>query len=146
MGGSDEREDVTNKTATVKMGAKNVVFQAITTAPNPFENIDFEWTFTGTNGMTALPHAVKNGQLLTFNTILRSKEQEGNYTILFGNFSASFTLDISGKQVYHTRYKVYIMSQVIPNYNNFISDQQMQTQQKLIFQYSNNRRQTLRRL
>ena len=90
--GSAEREDVTNKTATVNVGSKRVVFQAIATKPNPFKS---EWLF---NGKKALPHALDStGQLLTFITILKSKEQDGNYTILLGGYTASFTLNISGK-------------------------------------------------
>lgn len=95
VSGSNEREDVTNKTVTVEFGSKNVVFEAVTIGSKLFNEYEVEWSFSGTNGKTELPHALsENGQLITFSTILKSKEQEGNYTIKFGNFSASFALGI----------------------------------------------------
>ena len=86
-------KDITNATVTVLQEAKNHVITAISTPPNPFPDVEPTWTFRD-----ELPFGVEaNGFQLTFTTILKSQEQEGNYSITFGNYSASFQLETRGK-------------------------------------------------
>lgn len=87
--------DVTNKTVILSIQSTNIKFRAMSSTPNPFLNkMEPEWIFSKTG---TLPHAVQQSSyMLTFDSILRSREQEGTYTITFGNYTASFTLHTRG--------------------------------------------------
>lgn len=87
-------EDVTNRAVTVSLNAMGIKFMAISSTPNPFPDMIPEWIFKDGE---ALPHGVnQKGLNLVFDSILKSQEQKGTYTITFGNYSAFFELQTQG--------------------------------------------------
>lgn len=86
-------EDVTDKVVEVVAGSNNIKFTAVSSSPNPFDGTEPKWTFRAEE--ETLPFGVKQSDFcLTFDSILMSKEQLGNYSISLGNFTKSFQLDI----------------------------------------------------
>jgi len=88
-------KDVTNSYVTLVRESKDIVFRAIPTHKSLFNENEIRWHFMGKNDRTVLPSGVKVGLdrlSLTFNTILNTEEQAGNYTISFGGYKTSFTL------------------------------------------------------
>lgn len=89
-----EATDVTDQVVELAMGSTNIEFTAIVSTPNPFEGTKPVWTFNEQDG---LPFAIdQSGYSLTFNSILQSKEQHGNYSVSLGNLSTSFRLHVKG--------------------------------------------------
>lgn len=90
---NDNREDVTGTLVTVSLEAMGIKFELVSSTPNPFPDLAPEWVFKE----GGLPHGVNQvGLNLEFDSILRSKEQEGTYTITFGNHSTYFQLLTQG--------------------------------------------------
>ncbi len=84
-------QDVTNSSVTLAKGSNGIVVDVIPTPKNMFDDSQIRWDFMGKNDRRSLPAGLMVEKLkLTFNTILNTEEQEGNYTITFGKFSASF--------------------------------------------------------
>ena len=95
MVSTNTTKDVTNSSVTLVKGSKDVVFRAIPTHKSLFSEAEVQWYFVGKNDRTVIPVGVMVGLdklSLTFNTILNTEEQEGNYTITFGDYSTSFML------------------------------------------------------
>lgn len=89
-----EGVDVTDKVVEVAAGSTNIKFTAKSSKPNPFEGTEPQWSFS--EG-AELPFAVEQSEFcLTFTSILKSKEQRGNYSISIGNFTTSFQLNTKG--------------------------------------------------
>ena len=96
---SNGNEDVTNSTVTLAYETTNAKFKAISSIPNPFNNIELQWNFSKpSDSQNELPHSVEqNGMELIFSNIFKSREQEGNYSINIGNYFAFFKLIIVGE-------------------------------------------------
>ena len=92
--GSNADEDITDTVVEVVADSGSVKFIVEHSSPNPFEDTESLWTFSeGDNGR--LPFGVEqSGLCLTFESIFPTKEQGGNYSISFGNFTKSFQLDV----------------------------------------------------
>ena len=89
-------EDITNKTVSVSAAAENIRFMAVSSTPNPFPYLIPAWEFQ--DGQKPLVRSVQQiGLDLEFSTILDSREQEGTYSISFGNYSVHFQLQVQGK-------------------------------------------------
>lgn len=92
--GSNGDEDLADTVVEVVAGSGSVKFIVEHSSPNPFEDAESRWTFSeGNDG--DLPFGVKqSGLCLTFESLFPTKEQVGNYSISFGNFTKSFQLDV----------------------------------------------------
>ena len=90
---SNITRDVTNSSVTLTKGSTGIAFEVIPTPKDLFKDDEIRWEFMGTNQRTAIPAGLMVEKLkITFNTILNTEEQEGNYTISFGDHSTSFKL------------------------------------------------------
>ena len=88
-----ERTDITNQTLSLPAGTEKV-WIINSSHPDPLKDIIPEWFFENdVLREREHPHGVeKHEHGLKFLSILKSKEQEGNYTIRIGGYSVSFRL------------------------------------------------------
>lgn len=94
--GDEEATTVTNQVVELAIGSSNIEFTAVSSTPNPFKDTKPVWTFNEKDG-ESLPFAIEvsqSGYSLTFNSILRTMEQNGNYSIKLGNYTTRFQLHV----------------------------------------------------
>lgn len=94
-----ERMDITNRTLSLPAGTEKVWIITGSSHPDPLKDSIPVWFFNDdVLREMEYPHGVEqHQQRLKFPRILKSKEQEGNYTIMIGGYSVSFRLAV-GKQ------------------------------------------------
>lgn len=91
-----ERMDITNRTLSLPAGTEKVWIITGSSHPDPLEDNIPVWFFDDdVLREMEYPHGVEQHQhRLKFSRILKSKEQEGNYTIRIGGYSVSFRLAV----------------------------------------------------